>query len=65
MFCKHCNNLMRKVMRFENGKSYKLYRCPNCYRETKPKRFFFEHEEISKRNTQTDKLKPDNKKRGR
>lgn len=52
-------------MRFENGKSYKLYRCPNCYRETKPKRFFFEYEEISKRNTQTDKLKPDNKKRGR
>lgn len=51
MFCKHCRSLMKSVMRFEDGKSYRLYRCPKCYSETKPKRFTFDDEEISKNNT--------------
>lgn len=55
MFCKHCRSLMKSVMRFEDGKSYRLYRCPKCYSETKPKRFTFDDEEISKNNTKTDK----------
>lgn len=55
MFCKHCRSLMKSVMRFEDGKSYKLYRCPKCYSETKPKRFTFDDEEISKNNTKTNK----------
>ena len=72
MFCKHCRNLMKKVMRFENGKSYKLYRCPKCYSETKPKRFFFKDKEISRNNVNNNKLKKSihkpikkNKKRGK
>lgn len=55
MFCKHCRSLMKSVMRFEDGKSYRLYRCPKCYSETKPKRFTFDNEEISKNNTKTNK----------
>lgn len=55
MFCKHCRSLMKSVMRFEDGKSYRLYRCPKCYSETKPKRFTFGDEEISKNNTKTNK----------
>ena len=59
MFCKHCRSLMKSVMRFEDGKSYRLYRCPKCYSETKPKRFTFDDEEISKNNTKTNKsIKP-------
>lgn len=57
MFCKHCRSLMKSVMRFEDGKSYRLYRCPKCYSETKPKRFTFDNEEISKNNTKTNKSK--------
>ena len=55
MFCKHCRSLMKSVMRFEDGKSYRLYRCPKCYSETKPKLFTFDDEEISKNNTKTNK----------
>ena len=55
MFCMHCRSLMKSVMRFEDGKSYRLYRCPKCYSETKPKRFTFDDEEISKNNTKTNK----------
>ena len=55
MFCKHCRSLMKSVMRFEDGKSYRLYRCPKCYSETKPKRFTFYDEEISKNNTKNNK----------
>ena len=55
MFCKHCRSLMKSVMRFEDGKSYRLYRCPKCYSETKPKRFTFDDEEISTNNTKTNK----------
>ena len=44
-------------MRFEDGKSYRLYRCPKCYSETKPKRFTFDDEEISTNNTKTNKLR--------
>ena len=44
-------------MRFEDGKSYRLYRCPKCYYETKPKRFTFDDEEISTNNTKTNKLR--------
>lgn len=55
MFCKHCRNLMKSVMRFEGGKSYRLYRCPKCYSETKPKRFTFDDKEISTNNAKTNK----------
>ena len=55
MFCKHCRSLMKSVMRFEDGKSYRLYSCPKCYYETKPKRFTFDDEEISTNNTKTNK----------
>lgn len=57
MFCKHCRSLMKSVMRFEDGKSYRLYRCPKCYSETKPKRFTFDDEEISRNNTKTNKTR--------
>lgn len=51
LFCKHCKTLMKKVIRFENGNFYKLSRCPKCYTEMKPKRYFFEDEQISRNNT--------------
>lgn len=53
MFCKHCRSFMKSVMRFEDCNSYRLYRCPKCYSETKPKRFTFDDEEISTNNTKT------------
>lgn len=56
MLCEHCKTIMKKVMRFERNKSYKLYKCPKCYSETKPKRIFFSDEEISRNNTNTNKL---------
>lgn len=40
MFCKYCKSMMKSVIRFENDKSYRLYRCPKCHSETKLKRFF-------------------------
>ena len=53
MFCKHCEILMKPVMRFENGNSYRLYRCPKCFSETKPRRFFFNDVKASMKNTDT------------
>lgn len=41
MFCRRCNVPMKKVMRFENGKSYSLQKCPQCYYETKKQPFIF------------------------
>lgn len=41
MFCRRCNVQMKSVMRFENGKSYSLHRCPKCYYETKKQPLFF------------------------
>lgn len=59
MFCKHCRSLMKRVIRFEDGKSYRLYRCPKCYYETKPKRFTFDDKDISTNNTNNNKsIKP-------
>ncbi len=58
MFCKHCNTLMRSVLRFQpDNKTYKLYRCPKCYTETKPIPLI-----LSPRETIT-KLRKNNKKR--
>lgn len=70
MFCNHCRSLMKRTIRFENGKTYKLYRCSICYSETKPKRFFFEDEEIRQNNTDNNKTKkpkkpPNKRKRGK
>ena len=41
MFYKHCRSLMKSVMRFEDGKSYRLYKCPKCYSETKTQTLYF------------------------
>lgn len=57
MFCKYCNHLMKKVMRFEDGKSYRFYRCPKCYAETKLKRLLFLDEQIRRKNSVTNKSK--------
>lgn len=53
MFCKHCHSLMKNTFRFENGKSYRLYKCPKCYTETKPIPYFFKDEEIRRNKTIT------------
>lgn len=55
MFCKYCNHLMKKVMHFEDGKSYRLYRCPKCYAETKLKRLLFLDEQIRQKNNVTNR----------
>ena len=36
MFCKHCNSLMVKAQRFTKDKKCTVYKCKNCYAETKP-----------------------------
>lgn len=51
MICRHCKTMMRRVYRFENEKSYRLFRCPNCYIETKPIPYSFYSYEISRKNT--------------
>ena len=56
MLCRYCKSLMGKTIRVENGKSFKLYKCPNCHHETKPISYFFEDEKISRNNTKTNKL---------
>lgn len=62
MFCKHCNTFMRSVMRFEpNNKSYKLYRCPKCYSETKPIPLIFTPQEIITKRKNTNKKKVNSK----
>ena len=58
MFCKHCKSFMQKVMRFENNRSYKLYRCSKCFSETKPKPYFFCPKETVQKNTKTNNKKP-------
>lgn len=56
MFCQHCKSVMKRVYRFENGKSYKLWKCPKCYIETKPRPYRFTDElEVSQNNTPTNK----------
>ncbi len=55
MDCRHCRNMMKKVLRFDKDKSYKLYRCPNCYSETKQKNIFLNS--INKTEKHTNKLK--------
>ncbi len=65
MFCKHCNTLMRSVMRFEpNKKSYKVYRCPKCYSETKPIPLIFTPQEIVMK-TRMARKKANNKKKNK
>lgn len=58
MFCRRCNIQMNKTMRFENGKSFSLHKCPKCYYETKPTPLFFDERNISaKSNTKERKKK--------
>lgn len=42
MFCPACNHFMNNVMHFETTKFYQFNKCPNCYKETKPKRLSLE-----------------------
>lgn len=35
-FCKDCGQKMKKVLHFENGKSYSYFLCKNCQYRTKP-----------------------------
>jgi len=40
MLCKRCNALMKETIRFENGKSCRLFKCPDCHKEIKVKNKF-------------------------
>ena len=61
MFCRRCNIQMKSVMRFENGKSYSLYRCPKCYYETKKQPLIFNSKTKSEQPKQAKKGKPKKK----
>lgn len=61
MFCKRCNIQMKSVMRFENGKSYSLHRCPKCYYETKKQPLIFNSKTNSEQPKQTKEGKPKKK----
>ena len=65
MFCRHCRSLMNKTMRFENGTNYYLYKCPNCYYETKPKLLFFKARRNNLEKYPNKQIKKYNKKRGK
>lgn len=47
MICSNCRVLMRYVMRFEDGKAFRLCRCPKCYHETRPAPLYFEDEKTT------------------
>ena len=47
MICSNCRVLMRYVMRFEDGKAFRLRRCPKCYHETRPAPLYFEDEKTT------------------
>ena len=51
MLCQHCNSVMKEAMRFEPGKAWRLYKCPRCHMETKPKALYFDDEKIRQNNT--------------
>ena len=57
MNCKHCGSMMKRTLRFENGKAYRLFKCPNCYMETKQLPVSFNVLEISNNNTVTKQKK--------
>lgn len=48
-------------MRFENGKSYSLHRCPKCYYETKKQPLIFNSKTNSEQPKQAKKGKPKKK----
>lgn len=53
-YCTKCWLVMKRVYRFENGKSYSLYKCPKCHTETKPQKHnFFNTEAIRQNNSKT------------
>lgn len=41
---------MEHLMRFENGKSYELYRCKNCYQESKKTILMFDKTKTEQQN---------------
>lgn len=47
VICEHCNVPMKYVMRFEQGKSFRLRKCPKCYYETRQSPLIFEDEETT------------------
>lgn len=44
MFCRSCEAIMKRTMRFEPGKMTQLFKCPKCYFESKAKPLRFEEE---------------------
>lgn len=44
-------------MRFENGKSYSLHKCPKCYYETKRQPLIFDYKTKSEQPKQVKKGK--------
>lgn len=57
MICSNCRVLMRYVMRFEDGKAFRLCRCPKCYHETRPAPLYFEDEKTTQQ-SRKEQVKP-------
>ena len=54
---------MRHVLRFEDGKSFELYRCPNCHCESKAYSISFPQQIISPLDNKNNKDKKTKRKR--
>ena len=48
--CPRCHTLMKYVMRFTDGKSYYLYKCPKCWRETRQIPLVFKEQTLTQKN---------------
>lgn len=49
MFCKKCNQVMKHVMSFYDGKSYEFHRCPCCWYESKKIPLIFKDKEVNQK----------------
>lgn len=56
MICSNCRVLMRYVMRFEDGKAFRLCRCQKCYHETRPAPLYFEDEKTTQQKKSDDNI---------
>lgn len=52
MFCRKCNQVMKRVMSFYDGKAYEFHRCPRCWYESKKIPLIFKDKEVNQKKTE-------------
>jgi len=51
MFCRKCNQVMKRVMSFYDSKAYEFHRCPRCWYESKKIPLIFKDKEVNQKKT--------------